>query len=157
MNNKILYKRPQTNCHFWGARSKSRELRMIPAHSTTNGAGRPPKPPLRPDLPICPYPHPCKEPGHPPWRESKGTCYLFSLPPCCSTSPSKALLESLVWSLVNFYWLKNPRAWVGNNTTGWGPIRVEFIYYEWDWVWVLSFGHWNLKLLLKCSWEYVLS
>ena len=30
------------NCHFWGIQSKNRVLRMIPAHSSNQGVGRPP-------------------------------------------------------------------------------------------------------------------
>ena len=36
-------------------------------------------------------------------RESKGTCYLFSLSPCCSRGPNKAWPKFLVWPLINFY------------------------------------------------------
>ena len=52
-----IYKRPQLNCHFWGAGSKSRELYMTHAHGTAKGVGRPPKPLVQPDPPIHLYPH----------------------------------------------------------------------------------------------------
>ena len=41
-----------------GGQEKSRVLLMPPAHNTTKGVGRPPKPPLRPDPWTHPYPHP---------------------------------------------------------------------------------------------------
>ena len=44
---------------------------------------------------------------------SKGTCTSFA-PLCCSISPSEALPEILIWTLINIYWLKSPRARVGN-------------------------------------------
>ena len=58
-----------------------------------------------------------KEPVHPPNGEqvSKGTCYLFSLPSCCSRGPSKALPEFFVWLLINFYILMRSRTLVSNN------------------------------------------
>ena len=41
---------------------------------------------------------------------------LFVLPtPCCSGNPNKALPEFLVWSLINFYWLKRSSG-EGNGT-----------------------------------------
>ena len=41
-----------------GVGNKSRVLRMPPAHTTTKGVGKSPKPPLRPDPWTHPYPHP---------------------------------------------------------------------------------------------------
>ena len=89
---------------------------MILTHSTTNGVGRPPKPPLWPNQWICPNLTPFKGPvPHPSRGVSKGTSYLFSLPPSYySMSPNKALPEFLVQPLINFYWLKSPRTWVDN-------------------------------------------
>ena len=40
---------------------------------------------------------------HPPRRASKGTCFLFLLPSCCSLSPNKDLPEFLIWPLISFY------------------------------------------------------
>ena len=75
---------------------------MPPAQGTTEGVGKPPEPP-------CPNPGPtpltpCKESApSPPWGESKGICYFFSLHPCYNRGPRKALPEFLVWPLINFY------------------------------------------------------
>ena len=90
MNNKI--QKGQTNCHFWGAGSKSRVLHMISAHSTTKGRGRPPKLPLQPDPLICPHPHPVKGTSHPSQRVSKG--YLFLLPHAAAWVLIKPCLNS---------------------------------------------------------------
>ena len=110
----IRYKK-DTN-HFWGARSKSRVLRMIPAHSTTNGVGRPPKLHLMPDPldPPSPSPHLRNQlsPRH--LREWARHMFLVFTPSCTRASPKKALPEFLVWSLINFYWLKRPKTWAGN-------------------------------------------
>ena len=45
---------------------------------------------------------------------SKGTCGWVLSPCCCSSVPSKALPKFLVWTLINFYWLRRPRTLVGN-------------------------------------------
>ena len=108
------------NCHFWRARKKSRVLRMPPAHNTTKGVGKTPKPPLWPDPWTHPYPHPISGTSSPaPLREqaSKETCYLFLLPPCCSRDSNKALPEFVVWPLISFYWLRRPRTLVSNTLT----------------------------------------
>ena len=41
-----------------GVRSRSRILHMPPAHNTTKGVVKSPRPPLQPDPWIRPYPHP---------------------------------------------------------------------------------------------------
>ena len=87
---------------------------MISVHRT-KGAGRPPKLHLPRNLQIR---------AHAPLhlrnqltttsrsrRASKGTCFLFSLPPSgYSRSPDKALPKFLLWHLTNFCRLKSPRA-----------------------------------------------
>ena len=104
-------KRP--NCHFWGARSESRVLHMIPAQGTTKAVGRPPEPPIQSNAPICPYAHPTEETSPRSLESEQG--YLFLLVSlCCSTSPSKALPELLIWPLTSFHWRKSPGTQVGN-------------------------------------------
>ena len=88
--NKI--QRDQTpNCHFLGARSRSR--------CTTNRVGRPSKPHLWPKPWTHPYLPPFKGPV-PPGSEQGRPLVLVS-PSSCSTSPRKALPEFLVWPLNN--------------------------------------------------------
>ena len=61
MDSKIQKKKkpkiPNCHCHFRRARSKIRVLHMPPAHTTTKGVGKTPKPPLQPNLGTHPYPH----------------------------------------------------------------------------------------------------
>ena len=89
-----------------GVRRKSRyctcPLHTTPAKGWANHLSHPCAQSL--DLPL-PSPH-IKNQLTPTRGVSKGTCYLFSLLPCCSRGPSKALPELLVWSLINFYWLR---------------------------------------------------
>ena len=59
---------------------------------------------------------PVKELACPPQSEHGHLCLVFA-PSCCRRSPSKVLLEFLVWPFTNFYWLKNPRPQVGNTFT----------------------------------------
>ena len=69
--------------------------------------GKLPKPPLQPDPCTHSYLHPIYGRNElAPLRESasKGT-YFFASSCSQHRSPSKPLLEFLVWSLVNFYWL----------------------------------------------------
>ena len=62
-----------------------------------------------------PQPHPIKGPvPHPSPGRYKGACYLFFPPLCCIMSPNETLPEFLVWPLISFYWLKNPRTLVDN-------------------------------------------
>lgn len=75
MNNKQKGQVPLPRCH-----EQSRVPCMIPAHSTTRGAGRPPKLPFRPIHPNLPLPS-SRFRNHPPSPSSamnKGTCFLFS-------------------------------------------------------------------------------
>ena len=106
------------NFHFWTSEGKNRYREQkrgtthAPAHTTTKGVGRPPKPRLWPD--------PYKERDCPPHTHlgepaSKVTCCLFSLPPAMAGTPNKALPEFPVWPLVNFYWLGKPRTLLWNN------------------------------------------
>ena len=72
---------------------------MRPAHNTTKGVGKPPKPPLQPDpldTPL-PSPHIRNKLGPPTFRElaSKGTCCFFSLPPAATGAPIKTCLNFL--------------------------------------------------------------
>ena len=55
---------------------------------------------------------PFREPVGPCSGSKQGNLLLVFAP--CSSSPSKALLECLVWPLTNFYWLRRPRTLVGN-------------------------------------------
>ena len=41
--------------------------------------------------------------------------------PCCSRDPNKALPEFLVWSLINFYWLRRSRTLGSNKDTSSEP------------------------------------
>ena len=91
-----------------GIRSKSRVLRMPPAHNVTEGVGKPPKLALQPDPPgHTPTLTVHKEQArrfHPAQLVSQQGILLFVLPPlCCSRGPNKALPEFLVWPLINFY------------------------------------------------------
>ena len=87
-----IRKDQKPNCHFRRAGSKSRVLHMRPAHTTTKGVGRPPKPRLW----THPYPHPIEGASSPPPRgASKGTCYLLSLPHTAAGAPVKPCLNFL--------------------------------------------------------------
>ena len=48
------------------------------------------------------------------------TCFCS---PCCNRGPSKAFPEFLVWSLINFYWLRRPNTVVSNRITSLSPSR----------------------------------
>ena len=86
-----------------GPGSKSRVLHMHPAHTTTKGVGKPPKPPLWPDLWTRPYPHPIEGSSSSSLGSKEGNLLLVFTPSCCHRSPNKALPEFLVWPLTNFY------------------------------------------------------
>ena len=94
--------------------SKSSVLHVPPAHSTTKGVGKPPTPPL----PLIPEPAPAltahREPASPWLGEQAREPITFFTPSHCYRDPSKALLEFLIWSLINFYWLRRPRTLVSN-------------------------------------------
>ena len=77
---------------------ESRVLHMPPAHNTTKGVGRPPKPTLQPNPRHTPTLTPYKEPARPPGGASKGTCYLFLLPPAAAGAPIKPCLISCMAS-----------------------------------------------------------
>ena len=51
---------------------------------------------------LTPYKEQAPAPS-PQGKASKGACCLFSLPPCCSRGPPKALPDFPVWPLINFY------------------------------------------------------
>ena len=59
---------------------------------------------------------PFKEPGLSTSGSEQGNLLPVLAPLCYSRSPSKALPEFLVCSLINFYWLKSPRTQVGNTS-----------------------------------------
>lgn len=62
--------------------------------------------------------NPLKRPHHPSTSCTKlGHLLLVLAPLCCSTSPSKALSEFLIWPLMNLYWLNNLITQVNNKTT----------------------------------------
>ena len=100
-DNKIQ-KDQKPSCHFWRAGSKNRVLGAkagncaCPLHTTlpngwadhlSHSAGPTPGP--------APTLTPCKEPPRPPRRMSRGTCYLFSLPPAAAGTPIKPCLYFL--------------------------------------------------------------
>ena len=90
---------------------------MIPAHSTTKGVGRPPKQLLWLELlPISSTLTPFQGPASSPSGSEQENLLLVFTSLCCSRSPSKALSEFLVWSLINFFWLKSPGTLISNNT-----------------------------------------
>lgn len=66
------------------------------------------------------------------WARAPVTLY-------CNRSPHKALLECLIWLLINFYWLKRSKGllpWVGNR----GAATNEWLtlgFPNEDWLWVL--------------------
>ena len=95
------YKKAKTQLPLPRYGSKSRVLCMTPAHGTTKGVARPSKPPLRPDPPTYPHPHPVYQPAPPP-GSSKGTSYLFSLPRAVAGTSIKPCLNSSP-GLINFY------------------------------------------------------
>ena len=90
-------KRPKSICHFWGARSKSRDCSWFLHNSITKGVGRPP----------MPFLSPLKGP-------KQGKLVLVFAPWCCSTSPNEILVEFPVCPLINFYWLKSSRTQISN-------------------------------------------
>ena len=96
---------------------------MSPKHSTTRGAGKPPKPPLWPDPWACPYPHPVKGTSSPPTLGSTRET-LFSPPPAASGGPVKPGRKFLS-VLVNSYWQRKARGpcWGQWGTTRWGTHK----------------------------------
>ena len=55
---------------------------------------------------------PCKEQACPsPGASQQGNVLFALIHPCCSRCTNKGFL---VWSLINFYWLKRPRTLVGS-------------------------------------------
>ena len=63
--------------------------------------------------PSSPTLTPFKEPAVLLWEWARETVFVFA-PSCCSMSLNKALPDFLIWPLINFYWLKNPRTQVSN-------------------------------------------
>ena len=92
-------------------------LCLIPAHSTTQRVGRPPKAPLWPWPTHLPPSLPClrDQTALPFQGVSMGTCYLFSFPSCYSRGPIKASPAFLVWPLINFCWLKILKCFGGSD------------------------------------------
>ena len=91
---------------FWRVGIKNC-IRLV--YNTTLGVRKPPKPPpARPLDPLLPALH---FRNQLPLERSKGTCYLFSIPPAVAEAPIKPCLKFLSGLLINFYWLgrsKNP-------------------------------------------------
>ena len=104
-------KRPQTNCHCWGAESKSRywawALYAVPPRGRADHLSHTSCPTQEPPL-LLPRLRNHLSPPPP-----QGHLLLVLAPSGCSMSPSKALPEFLVWPLISFWWLKSPRTWVG--------------------------------------------
>ena len=73
---------------------------QCPLHSTHLGGYHLSHPTSGPRDTHLPSPH-LRNQFAPPWGVSKGTCYLFSLPPCGPRSFNQALPEFLDWSLAN--------------------------------------------------------
>ena len=83
--------------------NKSRVLSMPPAYNIVGGVSTTPKPPLRPDLDhTLTSPHIMNK-FIPSLGANRQGNLLLVLTPCYSRGPSKALLEFLMWTLVNFY------------------------------------------------------
>ena len=77
---------------------------MPPAHSTTKGMGRPPKPRLQPDPWTHPYPPPhVRNQPAPASGSEQGNLFLVFAPSCGRWSPAKDLPEFFDWPLINFY------------------------------------------------------
>ena len=110
------------NCHFWRAWSKSRgwgpragycahPLHTPPPKGWAKHLSHPSGPTPGHTPTLTPY----KEQARPSQGANKQGNLLFVLTAhCCSRGPSKALPEFLVWTLINFYWLRRPRTLVGN-------------------------------------------
>lgn len=113
MNNKTK-KDQKPKCHFRGVRSKSRVMRVIPAHSLTGRCGGD-------HLSHPSGPTPFKGPAHPhsekssPSESEQGKLLLVLAPSCYGMGPNKALIEFLVWPLINFYWFRSPGTLVSKN------------------------------------------
>ena len=122
-------KRPKNpSATFEGPRAKAGYF-ACPLHTT------PPKwwanHPSHPSVPTpghTPTLTPYKERARPRAGSKQGNLLFVLTPCCCSGVPSKALPEFLVWPLINFYWLRRPRALVGNNTTF---LQYVQIYVLW--------------------------
>ena len=85
-----------------GVGSKSKVLRMPPAHTTTYGVGKHLSHPSGDTPTLTPYKEPaCPCSGSEQTRES----VVCSRSPLLQQGPNKALPEFLVWPPVNFYWL----------------------------------------------------
>ena len=87
----------------------------------------PSSPNLGPTATLIPF----RAPVGPCSGSKQGNLLLVFAP--CSSSPSKALLECLVWPLINFYWLKNPRTLFDNNSIRIGEIRkgATIVWLKW--------------------------
>ena len=98
LDKKIKKKKKKTEkpiCHFWRAgRENSLGAKMLSALNTTWRMGKTPKPPLQPDPWAYPCPHPIIS-IPPTWGVSKGTSYLFLLPPVAAGVPVKPDLSFL--------------------------------------------------------------
>ena len=87
MYKKIQKDPKENNCHFQrvgakaGGQEKKQVLHMPPAHNTSKGVGKPPKPPLCPIPGPAPTLTPYKEPAHPYSGSEQGDLLLVLTPP----------------------------------------------------------------------------
>ena len=93
-------------------------VHITPPKAWANYLSHPPGPIPGHTTTLTPY----KESARPHWASEKGNLLLVLAPPCCSRVPNKALPEFLVWSLINFYWLRRPRTLVGNKAIPGHPV-----------------------------------
>ena len=94
------------------------------AHGTTKGVGRPPKPPLWPDL----SPHIRDQLSLPSSGSKQGNLFLVFTPNGCSMSPNKDLSEFLLQPLINYYWPRRLRTLISNISTStlWARKRLSW-------------------------------
>ena len=88
-------KKKKPNCYFWGALEQNQGTVLPPAHTTTKGVGKPPKPPFWPDPWSHPHPHQHKEQAcpPPPGVSKQGDLWFVLTPSCCSRAPLKPCLD----------------------------------------------------------------
>ena len=105
MDNVVRDQNP--NCHFWG-------VTQLPECSTTKGAGRTPKSPLRPNHRFTPRLTPSKGPAHSPtpmeWARVPAKPYL-------NFSPGLTNLLKSARTRVGYHWLTPcPQLWPPSTT-----------------------------------------
>ena len=137
-------KRPKTICHFWGARSKSRVLGMIPAHSTTRGWADCWSHPLWPNPLISPYLTLFRNQLILPWGVSKGTCDLFSLPWAASRAPQN-LARICHLNSSQLPLMKSPQTQVDNSLSDILSLSLKY----WYWTFILQTGREYISAVLN--------